>query len=106
MSVDWSKLQSNIEISIANVIGADWQTIQSGVYPQIAALVMAARTIDSDREQMSELEYQSLKLSQQRALEGVLQSYAAITIVVADQAAAAAWSVVEDAVGKVAGAVL
>jgi hypothetical protein len=46
---------------------------------------------------MTALEYKAIKLTQQRALEGVIAGTEAMSIVVADQVAAAVWGVVEAA---------
>jgi hypothetical protein len=97
MPIDWSNVGSAVEQSVASVVGADWAVVAPAAKAQLTALVETAQAIEADRDQMSAAEYNGLRLSQQRALEGVLASYAAISIVVAEQAAAAAWSVVAQA---------
>ena len=97
MAIDWSNIGSAVEQAVAAVVGADWAIVRPAARAQLTALVEIAQAIEADRDNMSAAEYNGLRLSQQRALEGVLASYAAISIVVAEQAAAAAWSVVAQA---------
>ena len=80
-----------------SAVGADWRVVAPAAKAQITALLQIAQAIEAGRNDLSPDEYDALRLSQQRALEGVLASYAAISIVVAEQAAAAAWNVVAQA---------
>jgi hypothetical protein len=68
---------------------------------QITALVENAKFIEANKATMTDMEYKATKINQQRALEGVLQGFAAISIVVAEQVAAAVWSVVESALKNI-----
>ncbi|SRR5258707_1759792 len=97
MAIDWSSVGGSVEQAVASVIGADWGVAAPAAKAQITALIETAQTIEADKDNMSAAEYNGLRLSQQRALEGVLSAYAAISIVVAEQAAAAAWNVVAQA---------
>jgi hypothetical protein len=97
MAIDWADIGSAVEQSVASVVGADWRIVAPAARAQLTALVETAQAIEADRDDMSAAEYNGLRLSQQRALEGVLASSAAISIVVAEQAAAAAWDVVAKA---------
>ena len=97
MAVDWSSVGSSVEQAVAAVVGADWRIVAPAAKAQITALVETAQAIEADKDNMSTAEYNGLRLSQQRALEGVLAAYAAVSIVVAEQAAAAAWNVVAQA---------
>jgi hypothetical protein len=95
--MDWLTVGSSVEQVVASVVGADWGVVAPAAKAQLSALVQTAQAIDADKDNMSAAEYNGLRLSQQRALEGVLSAYAAISIVVAEQAAAAAWDVVAQA---------
>jgi hypothetical protein len=97
MAIDWSSVGGSVEHAVASVIGADWGVTAPAAKAQITALIETAQAIEADKDNMSAAEYNGLRLSQQRALEGVLSAYAAISIVVAEQAAAAAWNVVAQA---------
>jgi hypothetical protein len=97
MAIDWSTVGSSVEQAVTSVVGADWGVVAPAAKAQLSALVQTAQAIEADKDNMSAAEYNGLRLSQQRALEGVLSAYAAISIVVAEQAAAAAWNVVAQA---------
>jgi hypothetical protein len=97
MAVDWSKVSTQIMNALVGVLAKDWKTVEPAASAQIAALVQIGQTIEAKRATMTSSEYEGLRISQQRAMEGILASYAAITIVVAEQAAAAAWSVIAQA---------
>jgi len=97
MAIDWSNIGSSVEQAVAAVVGADWRIVAPAARAQLTALMETAQAIETDRDQMSAAEYHGLRLSQQRAFEGVLAANAAISIVVAEQAAAAAWNVVAQA---------
>jgi hypothetical protein len=97
MAIDWSSVGGAVEQAVASVLGADWGIVGPAARAQISALVQTAQAIEADKDNMSGDEYDVLRLTQQRALEGVLSAYAAISIVAAEQAAAAAWNVVAQA---------
>jgi len=97
MAIDWSNVGRSVEQAVAGVVGADLSILGPAGRAQLTALVETAQAIEVDRDSMSAAEYNGLRLSQQRALEGVLSASAAISIVVAEQAAAAAWNVVSQA---------
>lgn len=97
MAIDWSNVGRSVEQAVAGVVGADWSIMAPAAKAELTALVETAQAIEADRDSMSATEYNGLRLSQQRALEGVLSANAAISIVVAEQAAASAWNVVAQA---------
>lgn len=98
MPINWTLVESEVEQAVEVVIGAAWRTVSTGASTQFAALIAAGRQIEQNRNTMSQPEYDSLKLMQQRALEGVLQTYAAISLDAAQQAAAAAWNALTAAI--------
>ena len=97
MAIDWSTVGGSVEQAVASVLGGDWRIVGPAAKAQLSALVQTAAAIEENKDNMSADEYESLRLTQQRALEGVLSAYAGISIVAAEQAAAAAWSVVAQA---------
>jgi hypothetical protein len=98
MAIDWTTVERQIEQAVGGIVGAGWQNAASGASVQLAALIAAGKQIELDRKNMQQDEYDSLKLMEQRALDGVLQTFAGISRDIAEQAAAAAWNVLVNAV--------
>jgi hypothetical protein len=97
MQMDWDVVGSEVEREVSSLVGSAWQNASAGASTQFASLLAAGKLIEQNRESMSAEDYEDLKLMQQRALEGVLQTYAGISLDVAQQAAAAAWGVLASA---------
>jgi hypothetical protein len=97
MAMNWSTVEIQIGQAGGGIVGAAWQNAAAGASTQFAAIIRAGKQIEADRKNMKQAEYDSLKLMQQRALEGVLQTYVGISLDVAQQAAAAAWNIVVSA---------
>jgi hypothetical protein len=95
--IDWSKVLADAVSAAETVIGAQWPSVAQSATSQIVALVENGKFIEQSRATMTDMEYKATKINQQRALEGVLKGFAAISIVVAEQVAAAVWDVVEKA---------
>jgi hypothetical protein len=95
--IDWAKVLSDAVKAAETIIGARWPSIAKTATTQITALVENAKFIEANRASMTDMEYKATKINQQRALEGVLKGFAAISIVVAEQVAASVWGVVETA---------
>ena len=94
MAINWNNVGTQIGQAVGGIVGTAWQNAASGASTQFAALVAVGQQIEQNKNTMQQGEYESLKLMQQRALEGVLQTYEGISLDVAQQAAAAAWNVV------------
>ncbi|MBV8522248.1 MAG: hypothetical protein JOY71_08990 [Acetobacteraceae bacterium] len=95
--IDWTKVLEDSLKAAENVIGARWPSVAQTATIQITALVENAKFIEQQSTTMTDMEYKASKINQQRALEGVLSGFAAISIVVAEQVAAAVWGVIEAA---------
>jgi hypothetical protein len=95
--IDWNKILSDAIKVAEQVVSGQWPRIAKSTTNQIAALVENAKSIETDKADMTSLEYKAIKLTQQRALEGVIAGTEAMSIVVAEQVAAAVWGVVEGA---------
>jgi hypothetical protein len=95
--IDWSQVLKDAIAAAQQVIGARGPSIAHSATVQITALVDNAKFIEANKGSMSALEFRATKINQQRALEGVLAGFEAISIVVAEQVAAAVWGVVETA---------
>ncbi len=78
MAINWVTIETRIEQAVAGIFGAAWQNAASGASTQFAAIIAAGKQIGADQDSMQQAEYESLKLMQQRALDGVLQTYAGI----------------------------
>jgi hypothetical protein len=97
MSVDWGAVGTGVKTAVAKLVGAAWQNAAAGASTQFAAVIAAGQSIERNKDTMSQSDYNTLKIMQQRALDGVLQTYAGISLDIAQQAAAAAWNVVATA---------
>jgi hypothetical protein len=110
MAIDWDQVARDAVQSAADVLKDAWDKVSVGAEAQIGALIQVSQSIETCAEAkpptISVAEYDSLKLSQKRALEGVLKAYEAIGIVVAEQAAAAVWGVVESALSTALKAII
>jgi len=102
MAINWQTVGQNVATAIGGVVGAAWNATEPSVQAQLAALVQIGQTIEAQATAtpptITPDAYQYLKYTEQSALETVLKNAEAIGVVVATQAAAAAWGVVETAV--------
>ncbi len=100
MAVDWTQVETDVVAAIKNVVKQEWGVIAASATSQVQALITIGQEIEAGltaTPPITPADYAFLKLSAQRALEGVLQTYAAIGLVVAQQVADAAVNVVVDA---------
>jgi len=97
MAIDWTKTGNDVEQAVKAALGNDWNTVSKPVSTQIQALLAVAKSIEDEKDTITKVEYDALCLSQKEALEGVLSTYQAISEVVLEQAVAAAWNVVAQA---------
>jgi hypothetical protein len=102
MAIDWTQVSKNIEAAVVDVIKGNWSTVSAAAGPQIQAMISIGQSIEQSHNQgnLTPLEYNILRSAQKNALEGILTSYEAISIVVAEQAADAAWNVISQALIK------
>jgi len=102
MAIDWTQVGKDIEAAVINVLKGSWSTVSTAAGPQIQAMISIGQSIEQSQNQgrLTPLEYNTLRSAQKNALEGILSSYDAIGIVVAEQAAAAAWGVISQALLK------
>ncbi len=102
MAIDWGQVGTGVKNAVIKVLGNSWQTVSGAAGPQVEAMVSVGRSIEQsyNAHTLSEAEYQSLRSMQKNALEGILSSYEAVGIVVAEQAADAAWNVISQALLK------
>lgn len=103
--INWQQVGTDMEAAVKGVLGANWQTVSGAAAPQLQAMVGIGQSIEQSyaAKSITADEYQSLQSMAKNALKGILSSYAAVGIVVAEQAAAAAWTVVATALGTAAG---
>ena len=102
MPVNWKQVGTDVVIAVLNVVGNSWQLVSMAASPQLDSMVRIGASIEQSFHagHLTELEYKSLRSMQKNALEGILSSYEAIGIVVAEQAADAAWNVISQALVK------
>lgn len=102
MAVNWKQVGTDAVIAVLNVVGNSWQLVSMAARPQLDSMVRIGESIEEsfNAGRLTELEYKSLRSMQKNALEGILSSYEAIGIVVAEQAADAAWNVISQALLK------
>ena len=101
MAINWSSVGSDILNAITGVLGPAWQTNYPSALAQVQAIIAAGQQLDqslSGPNPMPQSDYNTLKTMQQRALEGVLLAYEGIGLIVAQQAAAAAWNALTKAI--------
>jgi hypothetical protein len=99
MAIDWQQVGPEVSNAVMTVLGNAWQTVSNAAGPQIQAIISIGQSIEQSKDagNLTELEYSSLRSMQRNALEGILSSYEAVGIVVAEQAAQAAWNVISQA---------
>jgi hypothetical protein len=102
MPINWQQVGADVKSAVIKVLGNSWQTVSGAAGPQVEAMVSVGANIEQsyNAHTLSETEYKSLRSMQKNALEGILSSYEAVGIVVAEQAADAAWSVISQALLK------
>jgi hypothetical protein len=98
MAINWTTVETQLEQAVKGVVGGAWQNAAAGASAQLAAIIAVGKQIEAGQNGMQQAEYDSLKLMQQRALDGVLQTDAGISLDIAQQAAAAAWNVLVNAI--------
>jgi hypothetical protein len=99
MAIDWQQVGVEVTNVVVMVLGNSWQLVSNAAGPQIQAMIIVGQSIEQSNNSgmLTELEYNSLRSMQKNALEGILSSYEAVGIVVAEQAAQAAWNVISQA---------
>jgi hypothetical protein len=99
MAIDWREVGPEVTTAVMMVLGNSWQTVSNAAGTQIQAMISIGQSIEQSRNagKLTQLEYNSLQSMQENALEGILSSYEAVGIVVAQQAAEAAWNVISQA---------
>jgi len=104
-NINWGQVGNDVKTAVSGVLGSSWNIVSSAAGPQIQAMINIAQMIEQSYSQgnLTKDEYDTLRSNQKNALEGVLSSYAAVGIVVAEQAADAAWAVVSRALQSGAG---
>jgi hypothetical protein len=107
MAIDWTHVGQDVEAAVVDVIKARWSTVSVAAGAQIQAMISIGRSIEQSHNdgRLTTLEYNTLRSAEENALEGILIAYEAIGIVIAEQAAQAAWNVISQALIKGAGIV-
>jgi hypothetical protein len=105
MAIDWPQVRKDIETAVLEVLKGRWSTASTAAVAQIQAMISIGQSIEQSQNQgrLTRLEYNTLRSAEKNALEGILSGHEAIGIVVAEQAANAAWNVISQALIKGAG---
>ena len=105
MAIDWAQVGKDVEAAVINVLKTNWNTVSTAAGPQLQAMISIGQSIETSHNQgrLTTLEYNTLRSAQKNALEGILSGYEAVGIVTAEEAAAAAWNVISQALIKGAG---
>ena len=94
MAINWDTVTTNMGKAVCGVVGEAWSSIPAGASTQLAAVIAVGQSIEQNKGALTQAEYDTLKNMQKNALQGVLQAYEGISLDIAQQAAAAAWSVI------------
>jgi hemoglobin-like flavoprotein len=105
MAIDWGQVGVEALNAAKNVIGAQFANVAKPAAQQIDELTSIGADIEARHAagEMTQEKYDMLRTMAKNALEGVLAADQAIATVVVEQAVAAAWAVVEKALGTLAG---
>jgi hypothetical protein len=101
--VSWEAVLGEAVDAAKGAIGEKWPLISRAASQQISLLIANAKFIEQNAGEMTELEYKLVTKNQQRAFESVLTGFEAISIVLAEQAFQAAWSVIAGALKTATG---
>lgn len=104
-NINWNQVAADALAAAKTVVGNAWQNVAVPAGYQITALVAIGRHIEDEfaAGKLDQADYDLLKAMHRNAIAGVLAAYQGIGIVVAEQAADAAWNVVAKALGGLAG---
>jgi hypothetical protein len=98
---DWTATAESAIDAASSVLGGAWANAATAGKAQIVAMAQVAAQTEldyaSDPPRLTQDEYESLKAAQITALKGILSAYEGIGILAAQQAADAAWGVIQTA---------
>jgi hypothetical protein len=103
MEVDWDKVLSNAGQAALGKLNSHLPLVANAVKTQTAAMVENGKFIERNKHSMTAAEYDMVKRIYTLAAASVFQSFEAIGIVAAQQAAEAAWNVIATALKTAAG---
>ena len=105
MAIDWTQVGKDVEVAAVDVLKDHWSSVSAAAGAQIQAMISIGQSIEQSQNQgrLTRLEYNTLRSAEKSALEVILSAYEAIGIVIAEQAAHAAWDVISQALIRGAG---
>jgi hypothetical protein len=92
--IDWNKVLSDVVAEAARIVGTRWPSVATFATIQLTAMVENGKEIERRKDSMTDLEYRSAQAGQKIALKMILCTSAAISTVIAEQVAEAAWNIV------------
>jgi hypothetical protein len=96
-AVNWNTVAQQAIAAAQHSLGASWNTAASGAIHSIQLLVQTAQYIAANSATLDQRDRELLTDNQQLAMKNVLLGCEDISIAAAEQAAAAAWNVVQGA---------
>jgi hypothetical protein len=96
-SIDWNQVGDEVKTTVGNKLGGAWAIASRGALPQVQAMITVAQNIalSANDGKLTQSEYDGRKSMQAKALRGMLSSHKGVSVVVAEQAATAAWNALE-----------
>ena len=105
MATDWNAVLTQALAAAEESLAGNWGTVAPAASHSISLLIQTGQYI-SDHPELSEPVRKMLADNQKLAMKGVLLGYEDIGILAAEQAVAAAWSVVSQAITTAIGAAI
>lgn len=96
--INWNNVGTQILQTVVNVVHGAWTTVTPAIDAQLQRLVAAGQRIETEHEIMQQAEYDDLKQTLSSTLQFTLLVSEGIGLVVAQQAAAAAWNTLVSAI--------
>jgi hypothetical protein len=103
MATDWDSVKTSLINAAKGVLGGTWSAASTGVTAQVASLVQIAQYVEQNKGNMTPEEVSHLGDQQKLALQVVLTTYEAIGLALAQNAVAAVFTTLLQAVPVLAG---
>ena len=95
--INWNTIGQQAVAAAEGVLEQKWPEVSRGAELQINNLTHTAEFIALHKDEMKPVEYKAVLANQKLAIQNVLLLYEDIGIAIAEEAAQAAWNVVEGA---------
>jgi hypothetical protein len=95
--INWNTILQQAIAAAEGVLKQKWPAVSQGAELQIINLTHTAEYIAKHKDKMKPVEYRAVLANQKLAIQTVLLLYEDIGIAIAEEAAQAAWNVIEGA---------